>query len=523
MAWALTISLVHAGKPSAKSKPAGKVAPRKQTHSRKRKLDDTNLRAAEMQLQAKDTIAQPVSQLVAAPFAAAAPLPFTERPSVHSDSPCNQVPELGVSSTVPISSHSAQASTMQLPVLVPQADISTSGSGQGAGLVTAKLPESNSSAKQLPEPLAQPGTKLPTAAAPYPEVAQAQTTVQVPKSLGSEAGLEQQASLSEVTGSLAAEAVSEGLKSHSIAAQFDAQPSSDMRNYAEPAGDVGPGCSVQMASKASQLPFEAPQQTATAQVPQLTQQLIPQLPSAVSPPLSSAFKEAGASARQQASAANCMTPAAMQWPDGSGSAFVALNNSPTQDGTAFNAGAQEAQTELNNSQDSTQLLSQNVSSQADMLTKPSVMPEALLESSVQQPFEQSIVTLSPPCVHPTAAAVEAASASCPAWTARQAGGGAVGTASIAMPQDSFATVVHAGEQDRQLAEKDRQLAENLVQPFCMSSGVQACDLNQMPHHAELCSNSASRTSNKEGTVTMLEGDGLLGLGHYQGSESDSDS
>ena len=524
MASALTVFLVRTGKPSAKSKAAGKLAPKKQAHSRKRKLDDTNLQAAAMQLQAQDTPAQPMPQLVVAPSTAAAPVPFSKRPLVHSDSLCIPVADLAASSTAPASSHSAQASVMQLPVLVPQADIDVAGSAQRAGLVTATLPESTSSAKQLPETLAQPGITMPTAAPPNAQVAEAQTALSQPigqepplacdrEKLGSYADLEQKAFLPEGNGSPAIEAVSEGLVSHSGAAQSGAQPSIEMRQCAKRPVSGGQECSAQMALTTSQLPWEGPQQT--AQNPQLTQQL----PSTAPAPLFNAVEEASGSAPQPASAAECMTPAAPQWPHGSDHAPAAAldaHTGPTQDGIALNVGAPEAHTELNASQAGRQLLSHNVPRQANASSKPSVMPEALLESGEQQPIEQSVVlSLSLPGVYPTvAAAVEAADGDTldvisPVRTEEQ---GVCRAASVTMPQESGATVAQAG-----------QLADKGVQPFCLSSGSQICDVDQVQNNPECYSNSASRSSRNEGTVTLLTGDGLLGLSNYQGSESDSDS
>ena len=498
--------MLLAGKPAVKGKAAAKPGLKKQTKSRKRKLDDIHLQAA-AQLQVHN-IPAPRAIVMPLPLAAATPVPFTSSQTVHAGVTSNPKavqaappvasassqpapaavtqqmwPEPEVADTSAAAAQGAEEEASAAAAAAGRSDTRTPAQGAEEAASTAANGSRLDSRAAAPQPghVAQPDSvmsqELPTTAAAVFGKAEDQPQ------LSPQVALRRQAPFADSFNSTAAASDPASLEPQGDP-HPEPQPESGMsKPDLQPDAVEADGTGLAACEAPSAVHLQALQQRSAegaAEGMSFTQQAAPNM----SAPLSDADVEMAWSLLEPASARGCLNERLLHDVD-------RLQASADDDG-ALKAQLSEAQHELEMS-DQSPSASESAVVGVSMLA-PAEVPPASLQ---QQPKKPSSNTAPVSIVAKTHEA--------------------------AKKDDSDAALT--GQQ----AEETRgtEAFETNLPLCCTSSSVQHQDKRTLSEHNQVqCSSapgiaSATLKGDGEGTVVMLDGNSLLGLASYSGSDSDS--
>lgn len=506
-------ALLPAGKPPAKGNAAAKPALKKRPQNRKRKLDGIHPHAAAAQLQVHSRTA-PQPAVMPLPLAAATPVTFPRSPTVHAGVTSNPQPVQAAPLVASASSQPTPAPVAQQLLSVPEVADTLAAAAQGveeeataaeatAGRSDARTtqgPEEAAStaaggirlnlraAGLQPDQVVQPDSVMSevlpsTAAAALFDIAEDQLQ------LNPQAGVQAQALLeiSFKSTTAAAAAGSESLEPRGDAPHPEPQPESEMsKSDLQPHAAEIDGSGLATCEAPSTVHFEAVQQTSSEVAPFMQPAM-----ASMCALLSDADVEMALSVLEPASARNCLKEPLLH--DATAAAMGRLQAS-TDDRGALKASLSESQHELEMSGTTGQPPCPSESAREDVVgSAPAEVPSA----SLQQPKEPSSSAAPVSIVARTHKAAKRDDTD-PALTGQQC-------------EETGGT----------------EAFERL--PFCWtSSGVPCQDKHTLSEHDPVqCSSASSIASaalkgDGEGTVVMLEGNSLLGLASYSGSDSDSD-
>ena len=502
-----------AGKPPAKGKAAAKPALKKQTQSRKRKLDDIRLQAVAAQLQVHNR-SSPQLAVTPLSLAAATPVPCTGSPTVHAG--VSSQPQ-AVQAAPPVASASSRPApapvTQQLSPL-PEVAHTSPAVAQGAEEEASAAPAAaGRSDASTPRGAEEPASRAADAsgldyraAAPQPDqvvqpdsvmlevlpttTAAVFDTAQDRQQLSLQAGLQPKAPFVGSFNSSAA--YSERLEPQGDAPHPEPQPVSEMsKPELQPHACETDGTGLAACETPSATQFEALQQRSAAgaaEVAPFMQQAVPNM----SAPLSDADMEIALSLLEPASARDCPHRPLLH---NATAATMERLQASANDHRALQAPLTEARHELGMSETTGQPPYPSESARGDVVR---CIQAKVPPASLQQPKEPSLSTAPVSIVARTHEAATRDDTD-PALSGQQA-------------EETEGT----------------EAFEKL--PLCLTlSGVQNQDKHTLSEYNQVqCSSapsipSAALKGDGEGTVVMLEGDSLLGLASYSGSDCDSDS
>lgn len=499
----LTTHVLPAGKLPAKGKAAAKPASKKQTQSRKRKLDDINLQAAAAQLHTPKT---PAPQPAGEPPTAATLAPLAN-PAVQSGVTCD--PD-AVPSDVAGTSTASQPSG----VLVPQQEApemggptSAAGMTEEAACIAADSHRSSTKALQLPDHIAQPDSVMQEAS-PSTEAAVFQAA-QDQLQLSPDAILQQHAPIVGSWDSVAAAAAAdlgdwESQQGRSRAA-CETQPESDVPQSVAPPEAESAGTDPATCELCDIQSVKEHQQESAAAASSAVQQASPD----VSASLSGMPWDLAVSGCMPAPAGGCVNKDVSLWHDQPGAAAMGPLQSFTEDHNALVAAPSEAQHEVAAPEATAPPFCHHEAARPEMLSK-SAAPSGILS---KQPSKPSL-SMAP------VSAVRGDSETGKGIDTDPALAGCGMDAQAVRPQDTTSS---------KTCPPDFTLEFEGLPACCLSSGVESHNkyISLGPSDADLSpvpsAPSAMLTDNPEGTVVMLEGNSLLGLANYNDSDSDNDT
>ena len=360
------IPVVHAGKPPAKGKAAAKPAPKKQNHSRKRKLDEIHLQAAAAQTQHRL-----VSQPALTPLLAAPHVPVASSPTVHAAVTCN--PD-SVQAALPVTSvtTTAPAVVTQRPLLAPKlAGTLAAGEEAAAAASSSDIGE----VLWVPDQPVQPDLVmtdvLPTTAATSSEAAEDSPQ------LSPQAILQAQDPMVGSLNCTAAASAAEGVEP-----QWDAP---HPVTQAEP--HTSWPCVEPLAVRSDGTGLSAcgtpPQGSTAAEAASITHQAVPD----ASASLSNTAAELALSVLEPAPATGCLDeplPVQHGWSSPT-AAGLAISPASAENQDALEAAPSEAQHNLGRPETTGQLLCHHEPAKADVLCEPVALAEVLLACPRQGP------------------------------------------------------------------------------------------------------------------------------------------
>lgn len=502
-----TKHVLPAGKPPAKGKAAAKPASKKQTQSRKRKLDNIHLQAAAAQLHTPNT---PASQAAVEPPTAATLVSLAD-PAVHSGATCD--PDLVPANVAGTSTASQPGGAVVHQPAVPEMGGATSAAGltEEAACVAANSHRSSTKAWQLPDHITQPDSviwdRLPITEPAVLKAAEDRLQ------LSPDAVLQQAApTVGSVNSIAAAEAADlgdwESQQGRSRAA-CETQPEPDVpENVALPKVESA-GTDPAASELCDIQSVKEHQQESAAAAAFAVQQASPVVSASLSG-IPGDLAVSGCKAAPAGTRVNKRLPWPHDWPS---AAAVGPLQSSTEDYDALLAAPSEAQPEVAAPEATALPLCHYESA------RPDVLSESPAKSGIlsQQPSKPTLSMAPVSEVRGDSGAGKGIDTD-PALAGQHAGCGMEPQA--VKPQETISL---------KTCQPELMVEAEGLPSCCILSGVQSHNkyLSSGPSEADLSrvpsAPSAMLTDNQEGTVVMLEGKSLLGLASYNGSESDNDS